>query len=556
MRKILVGVVSVAGLLAVVLALASGPATAQKEADPANVDTVIVYTNVAAIDGENDTSVAGRYSVSWDTLGDCDPGPGTSGASGSLVLTVAATDDLPAVDVDVPATANNNDPAKQNVASREGTEARAVVRTNTDCNYSWEIGLIEAAQGALCVGPAWGTITDNNGSIELAAAGSTTDGEAAPVASLICESLGLLSVTVQPGETDTEAARHAGAVRSTAFAVTATPNDDPNNKADDTCRTVTATADLVDAANHDGLNNEDNLLPLDNPDDVLDNAQPTGTKNDDDRVATLRVVASTVAGAACTYTVSAGLPDGFAASEDDDGTELDSKSKQSPPAVAENRISGTNGDVSIDVTAQRTRITLSVEVALRRVYILQTVDGDAGGGNATYELSGDSSCGIPEEMLPENLVGISSGGIRALGGAVVVELREGPFNISLAVLLPGHMSDTAPKDKNGRIYAPRYALDKDAEPCTVTADVDGLPGNCSAASDAESILLTTDVSDTGGAQLWFTVSCSDDMGGDDAMDATETGGGDDDAMDATETGGGDDDATETDDGPAMDIPTG
>ena len=153
MRKILTSVLSVAGLLAVVLALASGPATAQKEADPANVDTVIVYTNDedssetpgAAVD----MSVAGTYSVSWDTLGDCDPGPGTSGASGSLVLTVAATDVLVAAEVDPDP--DDTDPAKQAVASREGTEARAVIRTNTDCNYSWEIGLIEAAQGALCI---------------------------------------------------------------------------------------------------------------------------------------------------------------------------------------------------------------------------------------------------------------------------------------------------------------------------------------------------------------------------------------------------------------------
>ena len=194
-------------------------------------------------------------------------------------------------------------------------------------------------------------------------------------------------------------------------------------------------------------------------------------------------------------------------------------------------------------------------MALRRVYILQTVDGDSGGANAEYQLSGDSSCGIPDEMLPRNLVGVSSGGIRALGGAVVVELREGQFNISLAVLMPAYVitPEKAPKDKNLRIYAPRYALDKDAEPCTVTADVDELPGNCSAAPVSESALLTID-SDT--AQLWFTISCSEDTGGDDAMDATETGDGDDDdAMvdDAMVDGDVDDDE---DDGPAMDTPTG
>ena len=540
MRKILTSVLSVAGLLAVVLAMASGPATAQKEADPANIDTVIVYTNVAATGTAEDLSVAGTYSVSWDTLGDCDPGPGTSGASGSLLMRVAATDDLPEVDVDNP---DANDPAKQNVASREGTEARAVVRTNTDCNYAWEIGLIEAAQGALCIRLPWGTINQNSGSLELGAAGATAPGDAS--GEVTCESLGLLAVTVQPG-TDTEADRHEGAVRSTAFAVTATPDDDPNDTADDTCRTVSATAELVDAANHDGVENgvEDDT---DTADVDESTASPTGTKTDDDRVATLRVVAGTVAGASCTYTVSVDLPDGFAASKPDGVTERDSVTKQAPPADAANRISTTNGDVSIDNAVQNTEIALIVEVALRRVYILQTVDGDAGGANAEYELSGDSICGIPEEMLPANLVGVQSGGIRAFGGAVVVELREGPFNISLAVLMRALVMtpEDAPKDINGRIYAPRYALDKDAEPCTVTAGVDGLPGNCSAASASESSLLTTDVSASGASQLWFTISCSDDTGGDDAMDATETGDGDDDdAMD------------DADDGPAMDNPAG
>ena len=113
MRKILVGVVSVAGLLAVVLALASGPATAQKEADPANVNTVIVYTNVAGTgEAGEDTSVAGRYSVSWDTLGDCDPGPGTSGASGSLVLTVVATNPLAEGNPDGPRPSNSLPPVR------------------------------------------------------------------------------------------------------------------------------------------------------------------------------------------------------------------------------------------------------------------------------------------------------------------------------------------------------------------------------------------------------------------------------------------------------------
>ena len=119
---------------------------------------------------------------------------------------------------------------------------------------------------------------------------------------------------------------------------------------------MTATADLVDPANHDG---DDNAATTGSP-AVLTYAQPTGKKSDDDRVATLRVVAETVGGADCTYTVSVALPDGFAASEAEDGTELDSVSKQMPPAVATpntDRISTANGDVSIDTTTQRTPIS-------------------------------------------------------------------------------------------------------------------------------------------------------------------------------------------------------
>ena len=72
MRKILTGVLGVTGLLAVVLAVSAGPATAQS-GSPFNTDTE-----------------PGTYTVSWSTQGGCDPSsPGgdtvlsTDGASGS-----------------------------------------------------------------------------------------------------------------------------------------------------------------------------------------------------------------------------------------------------------------------------------------------------------------------------------------------------------------------------------------------------------------------------------------------------------------------------------------
>ena len=71
MRKIIFGVVSVAGLLGATLVLASSPAAAALR--------VVVF--------RSDT-VAGVYTVSWQARLGCDPGLGTSGASGSMSWTV------------------------------------------------------------------------------------------------------------------------------------------------------------------------------------------------------------------------------------------------------------------------------------------------------------------------------------------------------------------------------------------------------------------------------------------------------------------------------------
>ena len=71
MRKIVFGVVSVAGLLGASVVLASSPAAAALK--------VIVV--------QSDT-VTGVYTVSWQALHGCDPGVSTSGASGSMSWTV------------------------------------------------------------------------------------------------------------------------------------------------------------------------------------------------------------------------------------------------------------------------------------------------------------------------------------------------------------------------------------------------------------------------------------------------------------------------------------
>ena len=77
MRKIVVGVLSVAGLLAGVLVLSSGPASAAGQ-------VIRVYS----------ATTAGTYTVSWNTQRGCDPGQGMDGASGAVSRTVV-DDDTP-----------------------------------------------------------------------------------------------------------------------------------------------------------------------------------------------------------------------------------------------------------------------------------------------------------------------------------------------------------------------------------------------------------------------------------------------------------------------------
>ena len=124
MRKILVSVLSVAGLLAVVLALASSPATAAKKVVRVTTDSRV-----------------GTYTVSWETGGGCDPGSGTSGAEGQLALTVSK--DLESTD----ALGSPNDVGNTETGS---------ISVDDKCTYEWRASFTSAAPasaGTIC--PAW-----------------------------------------------------------------------------------------------------------------------------------------------------------------------------------------------------------------------------------------------------------------------------------------------------------------------------------------------------------------------------------------------------------------
>ena len=195
MRKILGSVLSVAGLLAAVLALASSPAAAVKD--------VITITS--------DTE-AGTYIVTWSTRGDCDPGANTSGASDSVTLTVADSGD------------------------GTGTAVESGVVIDTICNYDWKAVLVQA-DGSRCEAAI--TITDS--------ASTLVTGD--------CNSVEKVTFTVEgyttPATGDNAAvpptAAVRGAIRNTTFTVTATEKVPSGAKADPECATVTEDTEISDA---------------------------------------------------------------------------------------------------------------------------------------------------------------------------------------------------------------------------------------------------------------------------------------------------------------------
>ena len=110
MRRLVVGVLSVAGLVGGLLVLASGPVAAERK-------IITIWTD----------SNAGTYVASWGTRNNCDPGAGTSGASGSVTLTVR--DGTP--------------------ADGEGSRVKTEIVIDDACTYDWSASFVTAA-GVTC----------------------------------------------------------------------------------------------------------------------------------------------------------------------------------------------------------------------------------------------------------------------------------------------------------------------------------------------------------------------------------------------------------------------
>ena len=490
MRKILTSTLAVAGLLAVVLALASSPAQAAKR---------VVTVNTQAT-----PAPAGVYTISWETNGGCDPGSGTSGASGSVTITVAATNEP------------DTDPAALELTGAAGQE---FITVNDDCTYNISATLVEdnikavCALGGLVAGtdadglPDDNTITFTTDVANCAPGGKITVviGDASrkiddPAVTCTqddldndtenCDDATDTLTTVKTAATYTNDGVTAGAIQATrTFVVSATPV--PNSK--DQCMPVSKETGRTRA----GIIAVDLFLTGDSA-----------------------IVGGSLSNVNCHYDIAIALPAGFTGDASDTHQAADIASGEDPG--------------------------VSVAVATRNVYLIQDVDGDSGGAYATYRFTtaaapGDDASKRCVAGLPGALTGVSSGGIIT---STTVELREGRFNINAAVN----------NGSAGPVAA--FAMDHKAVPCHASATVKNLPDHCSASNptNAVSADLVNDADGEGNVLVEHVITCvepaaeepaADDMGGDDM-------GGDD--MGADDMGG--DDMGGDDMGPPADVATG
>ena len=497
MRKILTSVLSVAGLMAVVLALATSPASAAK-------DVITVTT----------ATTAGVYTLSWETSGGCNPGAGTSGGSGSLVLTVTSTDQ----------------PTSPPVTGQLSGDIEAdFVTVDDDCHYEWTGSFIDAASKASC---GVGGVPEDD------AAEDTPDAITFTVEVANCAEGGLITVTVSATPTSTEVAlceqadvdaavvgamcgtgavvgavkstTHSydsvsrGAVKSTTFVVTATPvsNSHP------ACQETSGETEVINT----GATQVKLFL-------VGNEAIVEGDNTDVN----------------CSYDVVAAVPAGFS------GGAKDTNEVTATPAAV----------IPVNPT---------VVVATRAVYLVQTVNGDSGGAYATYRLNTAATPDNDVERctagLPPALTGTQSGGIIT---STTVELREGRFNIGGAVAAIA-----------GR---PAYAMDNKAVPCWADSTVKNLPDHCTTPSleNAAARNLVEDADDDGNVLVEHVITCAEAAAEEPAAEVMDDGDaevmddgdaevmddGDAEVMDDGDAEVMDDgDAEVMDDGPAMDTPTG
>ncbi len=249
----LIGLLAVLSILGAGAALTAAPVAGQAGGE-SHGPAVIKITSA---------TTAGTYKVSWRTLGGCDPGTGTSGMAGEIILVVESTgtpDDTPTP------------------GELTGEADVGVVVTRETCIYAWSVSFVEATTDGNCiVGPAPFEPDDNN-EIRITLVDPATS--CTQQSRIVVRLHPTLPLTVD----DTD---HNALLRSRFIATARRVADAPRR-----CTTRTAVSKV-----------DDNETPGDTGDDTVS--------------LELRVVATTAAGEECRYDVTLRVPRRLAATRGD-----------------------------------------------------------------------------------------------------------------------------------------------------------------------------------------------------------------------------------------------
>ena len=200
--------------------------------------------------------IAGVYLVTWSTLGGCDPGSGTSGMAGEVMLRVEAT------------ASPDSTPTPGELT---GVPVSTVVFIRSFCKYRWDVSFVEATTGAGCVVGPDPFVPDSNDEIRITVADPAN----------ACSSRAQIVVQVNPSMRNVVdgADRNAILANSASFSATARPAKD----AASACRGESAGSRL-----------DDNDTP--------------GIVGDDSVSIVLSLIDRTSTGEACVYDVTLSVP--------------------------------------------------------------------------------------------------------------------------------------------------------------------------------------------------------------------------------------------------------
>ena len=404
MKKIILSVLSVAGLLAALLALTGGPASAE---------TGLITVQSTDVRG-------GTYTVSWEALGGCDA---SSNGSVSKAVKAGATGG----DLTIGSFSTNNNCQYK---------FSAVYVTDAAAGFDFG-GSSPVAAGTRCAATVTPNGVDGDPATTATAVVDTSDTDCIDAPEVV------FTVNGPADDANTAADESAdrAAVGNRKWVVTATPTGKGANgeeaSAAAECVEVSGTTDRTDSAN---------------PQTVKLTVVKRGLLKDGQATS-------------CQYDVSVALQDGFVET-----------AKDSSMAKA--------WDADDDAPV------LLLKVAVREVFVVQSVTGNSGGGMVEYstELSCSSPDGTPFTLPPSISTVATQGGIVTVKGRTLVPLDPGRYDVSSGIA--GSMTSTVAGTPNRRAVISR-AVASNGDNCAIAISVKDVPAGCTVAAASQTVNLLT-----------------------------------------------------------------